>query len=145
MPVELPPLQSDTSPPSPPRALIWAALLAVMMLAGVALMVLNWPEQPSARSARFWAQWLGLPLLAWAALFGLRLHAHDDACNRLAAEDAVRKAERESGIAFGSEPLAIVDAACWCGLGANGVAAAMAAGASRLPLVEFPRALMPWL
>ncbi|WP_420997243.1 hypothetical protein ACKI2N_033450 [Cupriavidus sp. 30B13] len=106
--------------------MLWLALLVVCLAVGVGWTLLTWPKGQPTGTPWFWMRLLGYPILAWGALFGLRLHFHDEDCNDLAAKEAVRQADREEAVAFGTEPLAVIGAAYLCAMASDGVSGRIA-------------------
>ncbi|MFC4702627.1 hypothetical protein [Paraburkholderia caffeinitolerans] len=96
---------------------MWLVLLVVFMLAGVVGTLLTWPKAEPTGTPWFWVQLLVLPGLAWAIVFGLRLHYYDEETARLKAEDETLQEDREKAIRFACEPLAVLDFGYLCGAG----------------------------
>ncbi|WP_354685088.1 hypothetical protein [Cupriavidus necator] len=126
----------------PPNPIVWLTLLVVILAVGVAWTLLTWPRGNPADSLWFWMRLLGYPFLAWAALFGLRLHFHEEEANYLAAKDEVRQADREEAIVFGTEPLAVLGATYLCAMASKGVAGRISQKESVL-VARTPKRRMP--
>ncbi|WP_304589974.1 hypothetical protein [Burkholderia anthina] len=109
MPVELPELDPPDAEPKPLHPIAWMILFVVVMVAGGAVALLTWPKDEPTDISWFWVRLLGLPALTWCAIFGLRLHYYDQACQRRQAEREVRAADREKRLRFAREPLAVLD------------------------------------
>jgi hypothetical protein len=121
MPIELPEPSSDEERPTPLNPIVWLALLLGCLASGIAWTLLTWPKGQSTGTPWFWMRLLGYPTLAWAVLFGIRLHFHEEDSNHLAAREEIRQADREEAIAFGIEPLAVLGAVYLCAMGTDGV------------------------
>ncbi|MBR8082368.1 hypothetical protein KDX23_06370 [Burkholderia vietnamiensis] len=133
MPVVLPvsPRQRSDEP-RPPRAIVWLALFVAFMLAGVIGTLLTWPKTEPTGTPWFWIQLLVLPALAWALIFGLRLHYYDEEVARQKAEDEVLREDQAKAIRFASESLAVVGMSYLCGSGTADVAKKIAEGEAAL-------------
>ncbi|WP_432257347.1 hypothetical protein [Cupriavidus sp. TMH.W2] len=121
MPIELPEPSSDKERPTPLNPIVWLVLLLGCLAGGVAWTLLTWPKGQPTGTPWFWMRLLGYPTLAWAALFGIRLHFHEEDSNHLAAREEIRQADRDEAIAFGTEPLAVLGAVYLCAMGTDGV------------------------
>jgi hypothetical protein len=108
MPVELPEMEPSDAPPERPRAVVWLGVFVVVMLVGVVVGLLTWPDGEPANTAWFWVRLLVFPALAWCTLFGLRLHHHDDEVQRRQALREVLGEDRAQALLFASEPLAVL-------------------------------------
>jgi hypothetical protein len=132
MPVELPSAQWDTTPPAPPRLVVWLGILIVIVLASVTWTLLTWPKGVPTQTAWFWARLFAFPALAWCFLYGLRWLYHEQEAVRLQAEDEALAAERAAALLFAREPLAMLAVDYLCALGSSGVAARIADGERKL-------------
>jgi hypothetical protein len=128
MPVQLPEPDPSGAEPKPPRAIVWASVFVVVMLAGAGIAMLTWPTGESTDTAWFWVRLLGLPALTWCGTFGLRLHFYDETRQRREAERDVCADERRKALRFAREPLAVLDSVYLTASGSTGVARMMAAG-----------------
>ncbi|CAG9258354.1 conserved hypothetical protein [Burkholderia diffusa] len=108
------------------------ALFVVFMLTGVVGTLLIWPKTEPTGTPWFWVQLLVLPALAWASVFGLRLHYYDDEVARLKAMDETLQEDGEKAVRFASEPLAVLGFAYLCGAGTSDVAGKLAHGETEL-------------
>lgn len=132
MPIELPDAGLTEAPPQPPRAIVWLILFIVFMLVGVVSTLLTWPASEPTGTPWFWTRLIGLPALIWCMAFGLRLHYYDEETERLRAEQEARQEDREKGLRFAREPLAVLGLAVLSAHGRDGVAGKIAAGGSAL-------------
>lgn len=132
MPVDLPLIDSGEARPSPPGAYVWLALFIVFMLVGVVTTLLTWPKGEPTSTPWFWSCLLLFPGLAWCAAFGARKLYHEREIDRIDAEEEMAQEDREEGIEFGSEPLAVLASAYRCAMGADYVASSMLRGDSEL-------------
>jgi len=123
MPVEFPSALLDDKRRSSPRPTVWLALLVLFVAVGAGWTLLSWPEGQPTGVPWFWMRLLGYPMLAWAALFGIRLHFHEERGNRRQALHEVRQIDRQEAIAFGAEPLAVLGAVHVSAMGDSGAAA----------------------
>ncbi len=128
MPVELPELDPPGAEPKPPHPMVWMILFVVIMVADGAVALLTWPKGEPTDTAWFWVRLLGLPALTWCAMFGLRLHYYDQACQRRQSERGVRADDREKRLRFAREPLAVLDYAYLAEPGRADVARKIAGG-----------------
>ncbi|HET7329372.1 hypothetical protein [Dyella sp.] len=132
MPVELPSAQWDTTPPSPPRLIVWLAAFVIIMLTGVISTLLTWPKGEPTNTAWFWIRLLAFPALAWSFLYGLRLLYHDQETARLRAENDALTEDRDKAVEFAQEPLVVLDVGYLCAMGNNEVAGQIAGGHVKL-------------
>lgn len=128
MPVELPELDPPGAEPKAPHPIVWMILFVVVMVVGVAMALLTWPNGEPTDTVWFWVRLLGLPALTWCAMFGLRLHYYDQACQRRQAEREVRADDREKRLRFAREPLAVLEYAYLTAPGRADVARKIAGG-----------------
>lgn len=142
MPIELPAPLSDENRPTPPNLKVWLTLVVVFLAVGIAWTLLTWPKGKPADTLWFWMRLIGYPILAWAALFGFRLHFFEEESNHLIASEEVRQADRAEAIAFGSEPLAVLGVAYLCAMASKGVAVRIAQKESALA-ARAPKPRMP--
>ncbi|MEX3764974.1 hypothetical protein [Paraburkholderia phenoliruptrix] len=126
MPVELPEVEPSGDAPKPPRAIVWLGVFVVVMLAGVVVASLTWPNGEPTNTVWFWVRLLVLPALIWCALYGLRLHYYDEETQRRQAQREVRAEDREKALLFASEPLAVLGCAYLTAPGSANVAARIA-------------------
>ncbi|RBB33091.1 hypothetical protein DPV79_36285 [Burkholderia reimsis] len=128
MPVELPEVEPSGDAPKPPRAIVWLGVFVVVMLVGVVVALLTWPNGEPTNTVWFWVRLLVFPALAWCALFGLRLHYYDEATQRRQAQHDVRADDRAKALLFASEPLAVLGCTYLTAPGSAHVAAKIANG-----------------
>lgn len=126
MPVELPEAEPSGDAPKPPHAIVWLGVFVFVMLTGVVVALLTWPEGEPANTVWFWVRLLVLPALTWCALFGLRLHYYDEETQRREAQRSVLAEAREQALRFAREPLAVLGYSYLTAPGRENIAAKIA-------------------
>lgn len=101
-------LPPPAQPPARPRLWLWLALLPLCLLSGVAAMLL-WSDSAWQASA-FWARALGLPLLVWSVLAGIRALAYVSQLHAAAGWEAARDADRGQRLQAGQRYLDVMAA-----------------------------------
>lgn len=132
MPVELPTPQRDTTPPAPPKSIVWLGWFVAIMLAGVISTLLTWPKGEPTNTVWFGLRLLVFPALAWCLLFGLRWLYHEQETARLQAEEDALAEDSAKAVQFAQEPLMVLDVGYLCAMGHGDAAAQIVNGESEL-------------
>ncbi|AET92160.1 hypothetical protein BYI23_C000140 [Burkholderia sp. YI23] len=131
MPVVLPP-RPETPPPSPPHAVVWLLICAVIMATAVLYTLFAWPVSTPTGTAWFWTRLVGFPALACVILYGLRLLYFEREAERAQAEKDQWMEDCEEATRFAQEPLALLASSYLCSLGDRDVVDFILAGGKKL-------------
>ncbi|NML32739.1 hypothetical protein HHL14_18085 [Paraburkholderia sp. G-4-1-8] len=128
MPIELPPLRDDQTPPVPPNVFVWGGVGLLLAALGMALSVATWPHGKSTSDPWFWVQTIVLPLMSAGFVFGLRWLFYGQQASLHEADEETDTGDRAETIRFGQEPLAIIGLAYLTAMGSGNVGARIAGG-----------------
>ena len=128
MPVELPRLREDQTPPSAPNIFVWCAVLVLLAAVGVVVSVLTWPHGKSTAEPWFWVRTVVLPVVFACVVFGLRWLYYGQQASLHEAEEETYAQDRAETIRFAREPLAVVGLSYLTAMGGSGVGARIANG-----------------
>jgi hypothetical protein len=117
------------SDPRPPSRVVWLALFAAFIVAGIVLTLTLWPKANSTRTWTFWAWMLAVPVLLYGIALACRLHLlYEMPALQAQAFNDERKKAIDHNIEFAQRPLALLGSAYLTAMGTRDVATRVACG-----------------